>query len=67
MSVVTAIEQLAESCTMKELEKLAQKFLNKVQNEKRTTKQKRQQWAEEYRTFFQSKKAPRPKPRDFKE
>lgn len=39
MSIVPAIVQLAESCTMKELEKLAHKFLNKVENEKMTTKE----------------------------
>lgn len=57
MSVVPAIEQLAESCTMKELEKLAHKFLNKVENEKMTTKQKKQKWAEEYKNYFRNKKA----------
>lgn len=56
MSVVPAIEQLAESCTMKELERLAHKFLNKVEKEKMNTKQKKQMWASEYQLYLEKKK-----------
>lgn len=57
MSVIIAIEQLAESCTAKELEKLAHKFLSKVENEKKSLKQKRQEWKNEYTDYFNKKRS----------
>lgn len=57
MSVIIAIEQLAESCTAKELEKLAHKFLSKVENEKKSLKQKRQEWKAEYTDYFNKKRS----------